>query len=205
MKTRLLFLAIVMSIFLLPGAAMAQQLFDFYGMVVLPTAEGEALTMHSVIRDASPATTPLPLDFANYEYTIVVKDLILDSDSTVQVYSNGAIAIYQDDMTVATYGDEGSFTDGTALLTGVVTALNRNWIPDFPLGSVSGVVDWTGGTEIGSIAPEDQIGWVFLAATNSRSSTVEVGYDEAWDGKVEPIEPIVGTQKLTWDALKAMF
>ena len=79
MKTRLLFLTIVTVAFLLPGAAMAQQLFDFYGMALLPANVGGTATMYSVVRDASPAATPLPLDFDNFEYTLVVTDLHLDS------------------------------------------------------------------------------------------------------------------------------
>ena len=63
MKIRLLLLVIILSAFALPGAVMAQQLFDYFGMALLPAAEGESLTLYSVVRDGSPATTtPIPLD-----------------------------------------------------------------------------------------------------------------------------------------------
>ena len=77
--------------------------------------------------------------------------------------------------------------------------------PSDPMGHGAGTVNWTGGNNINDIAPEDQTGWVFVVGTNSASSTLEPGYDEVWDGKVEPQNPIVGTDNLTWDALKAMF
>ncbi len=205
MNKRLLVMAIVSLAFLLPGAAMAQQVFDFYGMALLPSAVGESLTMYSEVRDASPLfTTPLPLDFDNYDYTLVVSDLVLDVDANPQVYSNGSLTIYQDAVTVADYTDPSSFTDGLPILTGVITSLNR-WVFTATMGNAMGTVDWIGGSNINDIAPEDQAGWAFLCPINLNAASVEPGYDEVWDGKVEPESPIVGIDKVSWDELKAMF
>ena len=188
---------------------MAQQLFDFYGMALVPAMEGETLTMYSYVRDASPATTPLPLDFDNYEYTLVVTDLVLVTDAFPEVYANGTISLFQDNVTLADYAAPGTFGDGTAILSGVITSLNLyhmgDLIPGDTTGNATGTVDWTGGSNINDIAPEDQTGWVFLSPTNSRTESVEPGYDEAWDGKVEPETPIVDTEKVSWGELKARF
>ncbi|MBU2500082.1 hypothetical protein KJ682_02020, partial [bacterium] len=67
----------VLALASLPVAVQAQQLFDFNGQALLPAGTGGTLTMHSIVYDAAPATPPIPLDFANYEFTIVVENLIL--------------------------------------------------------------------------------------------------------------------------------
>lgn len=205
MKARVLFLAIVMLTFLLPGAVLAQQFFDYVGMTMLPAAEGEAATMYATVGDPAPATTPLPLDFANYEYTIVVTDLTLVSDAFPELYAGGTITLYQDDATVADYAAPGTFTDGEALLVGTVTLdlfHMADVMPGNLTGSGTGNVDWTGGTHLNDFAPEDQTGWTFVVASNSGSGLLEEGYDEVWDGKVEPDGTIVDTDKASWDEVK---
>lgn len=210
MKTKFTILMITALAISLPGAAAAQQLFDFFGMTLLPAAEGGSLTLYAEIRDGGPAIeTPLPLDFANYEYTLVVTDLVLVTDSYPDLYAGGAIALYEDAATPLDYAAPGTFSDGSVVLSGVVTSLElahfAEIMPSSTLGNATGTVDWTGGLHLDDIAPEDQSNWVFLSATNSGSGELEPGYDEVWDGKVEPRTPIVSTDEVTWDAIKAMF
>ena len=202
MKTRLLLLVMVMLA--LPGAAMAQQVFDFYGMALLPAVEGESLTMYGIVREGDHTTTPIPLDFYNYEYTIAVTDLVLNTDANPQLYANGLIVLYQDSTPDADFGSPGTFTDGTVILSGLVTSLER-WVFTSTLGNAMGMVDWTGGSSLNEMALEDQVGWAFLSPTNNSTTLVEAGYDEAWDGKVEPESPVVDLEKVSWDGLKAMF
>jgi hypothetical protein len=208
MKTRLLFLAIVMLTFLVPTASLAQQWFDYDGMALLPAAAGQTVTMYGLVRDGSPATeTPIPLDFANYEYTLVISDLMWDTDAFPDLYSNGTITIYED-APGADFTAPGTFTDGQIVLSGIVNTLSIYHYSDVgPMtnGSGTGTVDWTGGLNLNDIAPDDQTGWTFVTATNSRSDLVEDGYSESWTGKVEPEIPIVDIEKISWDGLKAMF
>jgi hypothetical protein len=70
------------------------------------------------------------------------------------------------------------------------------------LGSALGQVDWTGGAWLDMIAPSDQVDWGFFAGINAMASQVEPDYDERWDGKVEPPEPIVGNEDLNWGDVK---
>ncbi len=206
MKARILFLAIVMLTFLLPGAVMAQQFFDYFGMTLLPDTVGDSLVMYAEVRDPAPATTPLPLDFDNYEYTMVITDLELVTDGFPEVYANGTIAIYEDNGTSADYAATGTFTDGTALLVGNVSMEIYHLshvIPTNTTGNGTGTVDWIGGTNLNDFAPGDQVGWTFVVGTNSGSGLLEPGYDEVWDGKVEPVGVIVGTDRVTWDELKS--
>ena len=183
--------------------AAAQQLFDFLGQSVVPASVGSTLSMDAVVTEGGGFDTPLPLDFANFDYTIVVSGLVLDSEAgSSQTYSGGTITIYEDAATVADYANPATFSDGTAILSGTFTSLTRTMFTA-TLGTASGFVDWTGGTRLNDLAPEDQAGWPFLTGISRRSTDIEPGYDEQWDGKVEPSNVIVGTESTSWGELKA--
>ncbi len=188
----------------LPVAAQAQQIFDFLGQTLLPTGVGGSLTMYSVVNDPAPADTPLPLDFANFDYTLVIADLVLEVDASPQEYSGGTITIFEDAGTTADYALPGTFFDGTAILSGTFVYLDRTMFTA-TLGSAIGEVDWTGGTRVGDIAPQDQTGWPFFSGINALASQVVDGYDERWDGKVEPYEPIVPNETSSWGAVKTLY
>ena len=120
-KITMLLLALV----LLAVPASAQQLFDFLGQADVPDAVGGTLSMYSIMPEVSPPVVPpLPLDFDNFEYTLVVTGLVLDDLGAgtypIQVYSGGTIAIFEDAATAADYANTGTFTDGTAILVGDV-------------------------------------------------------------------------------------
>ena len=184
----------------------AQQLFDFNGQALIPAVLGGTLSMYSVVFDGGGAIpTPLPLDFANFQYTIVITSLPLLVDGFTQNYAGGSIVLYEDNATVADYTNPATFTDGTPILSGTFQNLSRTiFFPVSGTGSASGLVDWTGGTRLGEIAPADQIGWAFVTGI-SGGSTVEPGYDENWDGKVEPQEPIVPNQADSFGQVKSRF
>ncbi len=201
MRTRITLLLVALLLIAVPASA--QQLFDFLGQTVVPGDVGGMLNMDSVVRDPAPATTPIPLDFANYEYTLVVRDLVLDIDGSPQVYSGGMLVIYEDNTTVADHANPATFSDGTAILIGAITTLNRTMFTA-TLGSAAGWVDWTGGTRLDDIAPADQLGWPFLTGISRHDGNVEAGYDEQWDGKVEPEEPIVEVTPMSWGSVKAL-
>jgi len=193
-----------------PQLAAAQpQAFDFLGQAMIPSMVGGSLSMYSTVQEGSSTVVPpIPLDYANYDYTIVVTHLVLDSDGMVQYYSNGAIVLYEDNMTVADYANLSTFTDGTAILVGTISTLTRSVsslpIPPFTTTiSINGTVDWTGGTRLSDIAPADQLNWSFLAAGNVDPVDVMPGFDEQWDGKVEPKEPIVGNDDPSFGDLKS--
>ncbi len=204
MRTMLKVSLVVLAVVALPLAASAQQLFDFNGQAVLPGGVGGALTMYSQVFDASPATTPIPLDFADYEFTLVVTDLVLDADGFTQHYSGGTVTLYQDDLTAADFGNLPTFTDGTAILVGTITALSRTLFPT-GIGSVTGSVDWSGGTRLDDIAPQDQTDWGFFSGTNNGVNQTLPGFDEQWDGKIEPREPIVDDAAMSFGSVKALF
>ena len=204
MRTMLKGMLVVLVVAALPLAASAQQLFDFNGQAILPGGVGGSLTMYSEVFDASPATTPIPLDFADYQFTLVVEDLVLDADGFTQHYSGGTVTLYQDAGTAADFADLSTFTDGTAILIGTITTLSRTMFPT-GIGSVVGVVDWNGGTRLDDIAPEDQADWGFFSGVNSGDDQTLPGFDEMWDGKIEPREPIVDNEASSFGSVKALF
>ncbi len=184
-----------------PSAAGAQQFFDFDGQATGYAAVGDVVTMVAVVGDPG-VDTPLPLDFADFQYTIVVESLDVDLISgNTTGFVTGTIALYEDDGTPADYADASTFTDGTALLTGVVESLVLEQFTA-TLGSGSGVVDWTGGSRISDFQPSDRENWAFVVNT---SPATESGYAQRWDGKVEPQEPVVDTATRSWSGVKIQY
>ena len=204
MRKASLTMTVLLLVIALPILVQAQQLFDFNGQALVPDAPGGSLEMYSRIFDPYPALTPLPLDFENYEYTLVITDLVLVADGFEQVYENGYIAIVEDGGTVADYATPETFGDGEIILSGVITVLYRSMFTS-TLGSAAGNVNWTGGTRLDLIAPADQLDWPLVAGINAMEIYVEPGYDENWDGKVEPEDIIIETTRTTWSHVKSLY
>lgn len=201
MKKLLLVLAIA-GMVSAPGLASGQQLFDFNGQALVPAGIGGDLTAYLPVDEAGVIDTPIPLDFDNFDYTIVVTGLTLDVvNGNAQDYLPGSIVMYEDAATPADYGNPSTFTDGVAILSGSLYSFTRQMFTS-TLGSGQGDVDWTGGTRLGELAPADQTGWSFLVTISTRSTVIVPGYDENWDGKVEPLEPVVPTGAASISELK---
>jgi hypothetical protein len=212
MKKMLLALCCVLLIGVPQIASAQTQAFDFLGQAIIPTQIGNPLSMYSTIQEGSPLVVPpLPLDFAGHDYTIVVSGCnLLTDNGNAQTFAAGNIAVYEDNVTVADYANTATFTDGTPILTGVLSGLSRSdvtlTIPPYSrMITILGTVDWTGGTHLDDLAPSDQTNWPFLAAGNREAGNVEPGFDEQWDGKVEPTEPVVGSEPTSFGGLKAGF
>ena len=187
----------------LATTAGAVQLFDFDAQAVMPAAPGGTAAVHGRIVNGEAVEAPLPLDFGAHEYTIVVTGLVLDADGTTANFSGGTIAIYEDDATAADFNAPATFSDGIAVLSGDLAVFQRTMFTA-TLGSGYGTVDWTGGSLLDLLAPADQVGWSFLT-TVSRAADVLPGYDERWDGKVEPLDDVVPTAERSWSELKAQY
>ncbi len=186
----------------LATSAFAVQMFDFDAQAKLPAGVGGAATAIGRIVNGQAVATPIPLDFANYEYTIVVTGLTLDAAGSTSYFSSGTVVIYQDSATPSEWASPATFSDGTAILTGTLGTFQRSMFTG-TLGSGIGSVDWTGGSLLGLLAPADRGGWPFLTSVSSAASQVQAGYDERWDGKVEPRQEVVGSEQLSWSELKA--
>lgn len=193
-----------LCLILFAGSAAAVQLFDFDAQAMLPVNEGETAEAYGIIVNGDAVPTPLPLDFANHEYTIVVTGLVLDTAGATSFFSGGTVAVYEDGATSADWASPASFTDGTAILTGTLATFQHSMLTS-TLGNGHGYVDWTGGTRLNDLAPDDQTGWPFVTVVSRSATQVEPGYTELWDGKVEPMEEVVATETQSWSTLKATF
>jgi hypothetical protein len=201
-KTTIMLLLLGLTAF--AATASAVQMFDFDAQAVMPAGTGSAATVYGRIVNGAAVATPLPLDFAQYEYTIVVTGLIQDTTGATSLFSGGVVAIYQDDATAAVWATPSTFSDGTVVLSGTLAAFQRTMLTA-TLGSGAGLVDWTGGTMLNQLAPADQTGWPFLTAVSRAVSQVQPGFSERWDGKVEPREEVVSSEQRSWSELKAAF
>ena len=186
------------------ASASAAQMFDFDAQAIIPAGGGSAAVVYGRIVNGAAVATPLPLDFANYEYTIVVTGLVRDTVGATSQFSGGLVTIYQDAATAAAWATPSSFSDGTAILSGTLGTFQRTMLTS-TLGNGAGAVDWTGGTMLNLLAPADQAGWPFLTSVSRAASQVQPGYSERWDGKVEPQEEVVSTEQQSWSELKAAF
>lgn len=190
---------------LLTGAPVsAAQLFDFDGQATDASSVGQALTMVSRLVNASAVDLPLALDVTDQEYTIVVTGLVLDSSGSTDLFSGGTIAIYEDDGTASDWAMPSTFDDGTLVLSGDLVNLERTMFTS-TVGTGVGSVNWTGGSRLGDLAPADRLGWPFLVNVSRAASQVEPGYDERWDGKVEPQSEVVAAELPSWSQVKARF
>jgi len=203
MKT-ILTISLLLSVATLAGPAAAVQLFDFDAQAIVPQNVGETAAVYGRIVNGTAVDTPLPLDFANYEYTIVVTGLTLDVAGAASSFSNGVVTIYEDAATSSAWGDAASFEDGTVVLSGSLPVFQHTMLTA-TLGTGTGYVDWTGGSMLNLLAPADQTGWPFLTTISRSATQVEPGYTEKWDGKVEPTGDVVPTENASWSEVKALF
>jgi hypothetical protein len=202
------FAASVTAAVLVAGAHVASAVdppnFDFNGYAIVPTTIGGALTMRSVLTNNGVVPTPIPLDFVNNQYTLVVTGVLASTSGIHQYYSPASIEIWEDAIgggTAADYGNPGTFTDGTLILSGSFAGnLDRSGFIA-TLGSFLGTITFTGGTRLGEMSPAN--GWPFGGAWSRSVGGIPTGYDENWDGKIDLTAVAVETQ--TWDGLKGLY
>ena len=159
-----------------------------------PIGVGGDLTAYLPVDEAGVIDTPIPLDFDNFDYTIVVTGLTLDVvNGNAQDYLPGSIVMYEDAATPADYGNPSTFTDGIAILSGSLYSFTRQMFTS-TLGSGQGDVDWTGGTRLGEWPrPTSRAGPSSSASARART-VIDPGYDENWDGKVEPLSRVATSE-----------
>jgi hypothetical protein len=201
MKKTILIMTVLLMTIALPIIVQGQQIFDMNGQAIVPDVVGGDISAYCRIFDPFPGVCPIALDFATYEFTLVIEGLTFNADGN---FYGGTIALYQDDATPSDFTNTSTFTDGTVLLSGVVPMLQRTMFTS-SLGSAYGAANLTGGTRLDEIGVIDRLDWSIVAGINAMPSFVEDGYSENWDGKFEPKEPIIATEATTWNNVKTMF
>ena len=201
MKSRIVMVTLALLLMTVPASAQDPEFFGFIGQAIVPGDIGGMLSMYSIVYPPTPGTeTPLPLDFDNHQYTLVITDLELITLSggfgQPNIFEGGALAIYENDLDSADYGDPATFTSGDAILTGDVTTIDH--IVGMFSGTVAGEVVWTGGTRFDELQPDYSLTWPLLATVSRAAMDVEPGYTEQWNGKTDAI---IGSEHMSWSAV----
>jgi hypothetical protein len=178
--------------------------FDFYGYAIVPTVVGNPFTMRSVLTNNGVVPTPIALNFALNQYTLVVSGTLASISGIYNYYNPATIEIWEDPIlggTAANYAVPGTFTDGTLILSGSFDGNLTRQRFTTNLGSFIGQVDFSGGTRVGDLAtPQD---WPFGGGWSRSVSGIPAGYHENWDGKID-LAP-VGVENETWDGVKQLY
>jgi len=209
MRLRVLAAVLSLGALMLSSSAQAADppIFDFNGYATgVSDVISSTLTMRSILTNNGVIPTPIPMDFMNNQFTLVISNATLASIMGVaRNYTGATIAIYEDPIsggTAANYASPSTFTDGTAILTGVFNGtLVRNRFTA-TLGNFVGAVNFTGGTRLAEISNRTN-GWPCAGGWSRTISGIPAGYDENWDGKLD-LAP-VGIEEKTWQGVKQLY
>jgi hypothetical protein len=199
-------------------ATQAMPFFDFYGysyQVGPPDAVGTLVNVPTRLNTNQPE--PIwPLDFADYEYTISVQDMVIAAVSEsgpMQYFTlvGGTIGLYRDASMNSSWVTNPpnaavptTFNDGEAQLTGHFTDVILIFNSATGTGTVSGTFDWTGGTLLGSVV--HPIGWTYFGGvSNNAGLEIPTGYNMAWDPQIYGPPDAVPVEQSSWGRIKATF
>jgi hypothetical protein len=181
------------------------------------TGPGQWYDANGVITSANPIY--LTLDPVNNEYTFRIYSGMLTSADTLAgwgVYQyaggDGTIGIYEDSKTTGTLFDYGvwppngtapsTFIDGTLMIGGSFATLMIRVNLGTGDGSLSGTIDWTGGTELGNFPADQHDGWTFAGFGAGMPGT-PLGYIWQIDGEI--YLPETATEESSWGNVKNLF
>jgi hypothetical protein len=210
-----------------PGDPVDVVQFDFWGLSIAPEPAnpGDELRMVAVLTPAT-TSTPVPIDPANYEYTlylhgIYLRERVANGPFIQSTYSSGWIELYADPSFNAPFQFgtanpppldpevvPANFIDGELLLRFDF----RTMITIFHAPSGIGTVAYTatdlratGGSALGILQQAHMIvGWHLGGGFTNQTGTVPAGYGLRYDTVLRwenplPVEPS------TWGGIKAAF
>jgi hypothetical protein len=178
--------------------------FDFNGYAQIPAAVNGPLVVRAVLTNNGAVPTPIPLDFANNQYTLVIFGALASDNGTTQQYALTGLDIFEDPIasgTAADYAAPGTFTDGVHVLGGVMPdgLVRLQFTPS--LGNFLASVDFVSGTRQGDLSgPTD---WPLGGGWSRTVGGIPPGYHENWDGKID-LTP-VGVDSRTWQDIKKLY
>jgi hypothetical protein len=173
---------------------------------------GEVFTAYETL-NTTQVNPWYPFDQVNYEYTLVVTgqsssymNVPIGGGNSLRMvnFTNAAFAIYEDAGTAADYSNTATFTDGVALLTGVITDLYAEGVVNGAtpenLG-VTGTATITGGAGLADVLCTELTMNDFFAWLPASSPP---GYDEAYDSKWECCI-VTNVDSSTWGGVKSLY
>ncbi len=172
--------------------------FDAYAMA--PQHVGDSLQVRGVLFPA-PLPPPLPLDFDEFEHTVVFAPHLVAIGDAVDFYAATTIAVYSDVRATGTRADPaqpGTYTDGDCIL---LARLREFVHSNFGSpGYAAGHFELTGGSRLDEVVFPPSILSVEWSTGDPSTPT---GYQEVWLGQMYPL--IDGTEQRTWSAVKALY
>jgi hypothetical protein len=201
------------------GSAFSEMgFFDFAGYSYLAGPPAQAGTVTAVAAKFNTIQpNPLwPLDLLGKEYTVMMQDLTIASVNSygsfqVITYSGGTMEVHADPAKNGTWAPNpvnsmvpSTFLDGGADLIGIFTEMTLFFNTAAGTGTVSGLVNWEGGSKYGGLA--NPIGWtVFGGVSNHDGLGIPAGYDLAWDPQLYGPETPNPVEKRSWGSVKNAF
>jgi hypothetical protein len=205
-------LAIGVGLIMVPALAMADVLEGhFSGHADNGTGVGGSYSAGStydvyLVLDAVQTNPWYPWNAAE-EYTAVlnttVSSFVALGGTEVINFAIGAVNVYEDHQTAADYGDLGSFTDGTLILSGEAQNMigERQQIFGLPF-NVTGVVVFDGGDGFGNL--ECTAGLLMNDFIDFQFATNPAGFEEAYDAEWK-CEVEISVGESTWGNVKGLY
>jgi len=219
-KAQVVTVAVSLMVAASASISMALPFFDFHGYSYLdgpPNSVGTVVTVPALLNEIQPDPV-WPLETDDNEYTLLVEGLTIEEVSSVftfitVIYSGGTIRLLEDPSMNATMQGwvpdppnasvPGSFGDGDVLLEGVFTEMVMFFNTATGTGTVSGSVDWTGGSRLADLDSPD--GWTYFGGvSNDQIFEIPNGYDLVWDPQLYGPEPIPVLEG-SWGLMKKRF
>jgi hypothetical protein len=210
--------------------AVGQVEFTFEGFAVYdpaPDQVGAMLTVYGIANPAVSVPTPVPVDFDNFQYTVVLDGMVVDTFAHDMVlgtkdytFNGGTLGIFEDSIATGTAADyaaaPGTFVDGTQLIAATVDDGWQMHLDDpFAMGTYSGAgigtCDIVGGADYAMLV---DWGWELndwvLAGTGISEPwwpfiTVPDGYHHVFGVKlIYPHDP-TANEEAAWGEVKSLF
>lgn len=226
LRLRVLVPAVLLAALLLAAPAGAAGEFIFYGYAQYVPAKdvvGATMDVYGIAAPGSIAP-PIALDFANYQYTVWVDDMVIATYSNLPTYlksssfNGGVLRIYEDAKatgTAADYANLATFTDGTLILQASVDDGWSYMLIDGPtirdgifVGSGSGRCDFNGGSRLGELVAGEYYldDWSFLGTpVSDPNPTVPAGFHRVFDVKIVAPNDPTPTEPQSWGQVKGSY
>jgi hypothetical protein len=193
---------------------------DWYGYLYLNGPDntvgtgGTCLALMNTVQ----ALPCFPLDFVNYEYSVVIDNMTISSVTPLAggsyrtLWIGGSLRVYEDPAKNAAWGVNppnatapSTFVDGTLILIGgpfVGTLVRYRYANGS--GVFQGDFDWTGGRDVALLPRCTVNSWRCWGGLSGVTPTLPAGYREAWDGQFWCNVPVPLVPE-TWGSIKSIY
>lgn len=142
------------------------------------------------------------------EYTAVLSTtvesfVVIGGEENIN-FAVATVTVYEDDQTAADYGNLGTFTDGTAVLSGAANNMigNRQQIFGLPF-AVTGTVVFDGGAGVGNLTA-CTAGLAMNDFIDFQFTSNPAGFHEVYDAEWKCVEEI-SVEENTWGSVKGLY